>query len=388
MAVPAKAEKRDAKQQKVKSYYDFSLLVIICILVGFGMIMLYSTISYTAQVQNITATDYLSNQILATILGFAGMIGLSLIDYHKYAKWSIFAYIASLVLILGVLTPLGITRNGATRWIGVGSLSFQPAEVVKISVILFCAYIMNKWSKKSNAVIVDLLVLLFVAPAVLMLWLITDNLSSAIIVGLIAVIVIFVSNPSYKFFIVNAVLVVGLAALIVFNIDRIVELNDNFRFERIQAWLNPEDYAQGTGFQTLQSLYAIGSGSFFGKGLGNSIQKLKFLPEPQNDMIFAIICEELGLFGAVCVILMFLFMIWRFMVIAANAPDLYGMFLVVGIMAHIAVQVLLNIAVVTNTIPNTGVTLPFISYGGTSAMFLLWEMGIALGVSRQIKVYI
>ncbi len=387
-SVPADSVKKEVKQQKVKSYYDYSLLVIICVLVCFGMIMLYSTVAYTAQLKNITATEYLSNQIFATIIGFAGMIFLSLFDYHHFQKFSVFAYIVSLILILIVLTPLGITRNGATRWIGVGPLSFQPAEVVKIAVILFCAYFMNKWYKKKNAVLVDLLVLFFIIPAPLMLWLITDNLSSAIIVAGIALVVIFVANPNYGFFIFNAVLVIGVAAFIVFNIDWIVSLNDNFRFERIQAWLNPEDYAQGTGFQTLQSLYAIGSGSFFGKGLGNSIQKLKFLPEPQNDMIFAIICEELGLFGAVCVILMFLFMIWRFMVIATNAPDLYGMFLVVGIMAHIAIQVLLNIAVVTNTIPNTGITLPFISYGGTSAMFLLWEMGIALGVSRQIKVYL
>lgn len=388
MAVPVKNEKKGANQQRVRNYYDVSLFLIICIVVAFGMLMLYSTISYTAQIQNETPTQYLGTQIKATIIGFVLMILLSLIDYHRYAKLSVLAYIASLGLVLIVLTPLGITRNGATRWINVAGVSLQPAEAVKIGVILFCAFIMDKWGKKKNTFIVNLLVLIFVAPAVLMLWIVTDNLSSAIIVGLIAVIVIFVANPNYKFFIFSAVLIIGAAALVVFNINKLVAISDSFRFERIQAWLNPEDYAQGTGFQTLQGLYAIGSGSFFGKGLGNSIQKLKFLPEPQNDMIFAIICEELGLFGAVCVILMFLFMIWRFMVIAANAPDLYGMFLVVGIMAHISVQVVLNIAVVTNTIPNTGVTLPFISYGGTSIVFLLAEMGIVLGVSRRIKVYI
>lgn len=385
MAVP---EKKEIKQQKVKNYYDYSLLIIICVLVCFGMIMLYSTIAYTAQVQNISPTKYLSNQIVATIAGLSGMIVLSLIDYHKYQKLSPWLYPVSLILVAAVLTPLGITRNGATRWLGFGGLSFQPAEIVKIAVIFLCAYFMNKWSNKRNSFAVNLRVLFFVVPAPLMLWLITDNLSSAIIVMGIALVVIFVANPNYGMFIAGVVLVACAAAFIVFKIDWIISLNDNFRFERIQAWLSPEDYAQTTGFQTLQSLYAIGSGSFFGKGLGNSIQKLKFLPEPQNDMIFAIICEELGLFGAVCVIFMFLFMIWRFMVIANNAPDLYGMFLVVGIMAHIAIQVLLNIAVVTNTIPNTGITLPFISYGGTSAMFLLWEMGIALGVSRQIKVYL
>ena len=159
---------------------------------------------------------------------------------------------------------------------------------------------------------------------------------------------------------------------------------ERYRAERIKIWLNPEDYEKG--YQTLQGLYAIGSGKLFGKGLGESMQKLGFLPEAQNDMIFSIICEELGLFGAVCVILLFLLMLWRFMVIANNAPDLYGALLVVGIMAHISIQVILNIAVVTNSIPNTGITLPFISYGGTSVLFLLSEMGLALSVSRGIRL--
>ena len=159
-----------------------------------------------------------------------------------------------------------------------------------------------------------------------------------------------------------------------------------YQLERILVWKEPEAYAQDGGFQVLQGLYAIGSGGLLGKGLGQSIQKLSFLPEPQNDMIFAIICEELGLFGAVSVILIFLFMLYRFMVIAGNAPDLFGALLVVGVMAHIAIQVVLNIAVVTNVIPNTGITLPFISYGGTSVLFLMIEMGMVLSVSNQIRL--
>ena len=158
------------------------------------------------------------------------------------------------------------------------------------------------------------------------------------------------------------------------------------RYRRIEAWLNPELDPEGKSFQVLQGLYAIGSGGLFGQGLGQSIQKLGFLPESQNDMIFAIICEELGLFGAVSIILIFLFMIFRFMVIANNAPDLFGALLVVGVMGHIAIQVVLNIAVVTNTIPNTGITLPFISYGGTSVLFTMIEMGIVLSVSNRIRL--
>ena len=155
---------------------------------------------------------------------------------------------------------------------------------------------------------------------------------------------------------------------------------------RILAWLNPEDYASGTGFQTLQALYAIGSGGIFGKGLGQSMQKLGFLPEAQNDMIFSIICEELGLFGGIAVILLFVLLIWRFMVIANNSSDLFGALLVVGVMGHIAIQVILNIAVVTNTIPNTGISLPFISYGGSSVMFLMVEIGLVLSVAKGIKL--
>ena len=159
-----------------------------------------------------------------------------------------------------------------------------------------------------------------------------------------------------------------------------------YQFERILVWQNPENFAQEGGFQVLQGLYAIGSGGLFGKGLGNSIQKLGFVPEAQNDMIFSIICEELGLFGALAIILLFVLLIWRCMVIANNAPDLFGAMVVVGVMAHFAIQVILNIAVVTNVMPNTGISLPFISYGGTSIMFLLAEIGLVLNVSKQIRL--
>ena len=165
-----------------------------------------------------------------------------------------------------------------------------------------------------------------------------------------------------------------------------IKILQPYQLTRINVWLNPEAYPTTGGYQVLQGLYAIGSGGLFGKGLGESIQKLGFVPESQNDMIFAIICEELGLFGAVLVILLFVFMIYRFLLIAGNAPDLFGAMLVVGVMAHIAIQVILNIAVVTNTIPNTGITLPFISYGGTSVLFLMIEMGMVLSVSNQIKL--
>lgn len=379
-------------KQRAESYFDYSLLFIIIFLVAFGLLIIYSSSSYDAQLAGQDAAFYMKKQLFAVILGFILMFITITIDYHFWARFYVVGYVVSILLMLAVKTPLGITRNGATRWIGIGeSLSFQPAEVVKLEVILFFAVMVCKLGKKIMKPKVALGLFCTALPFVAMLYLITDNLSSAIIVLAIAFIIVFVATPKYKgFFALGAIGIAG-ALFIVYQVEQDFIANggangDNFRLARIAAWLHPESFTSTTSFQTLQSLYAIGSGSLFGKGLGESMQKLGFLPEAQNDMIFAIICEELGLFGAVGVILLFVLMIWRFMVIANNAPDLFGSILVVGVMAHIAVQVILNIAVVTNTIPNTGISLPFISYGGTSEMFLLVEMGLVLSVSKRIRV--
>ena len=215
-----------------------------------------------------------------------------------------------------------------------------------------------------------------------------NNLSSGVIILGIAVVMLFVACKRYAIFLCSGVGAFALIFTAQFWEPFLEKMNilHAYQMKRIHVWLDPTQYAQEGGYQVLQGLYAIGSGGLFGKGLGESIQKLGFVPEAQNDMIFSIICEELGLFGAVSVILIFMFMIYRCMVIANNAPDLFGAMLVVGVMAHIAIQVILNIAVVTNTIPNTGITLPFISYGGTSVLFLMIEMGLVLSVSNQIKL--
>ena len=186
-------------------------------------------------------------------------------------------------------------------------------------------------------------------------------------------------------FIIIAGVAAVLVVLLVVVLSSTMENSDNFRIQRILVWLHPEDYASGDGYQTLQALYAIGSGGLFGRGLGNSIQKLGSVPEAQNDMIFSIICEELGIFGGMLVLLLFGYLLYRLFFIAQNAPDMFGSLMVSGIFIHIALQVILNIAVVVNLLPNTGVTLPFISYGGTSILFLMGEMGLALSVARQIK---
>ena len=197
-------------------------------------------------------------------------------------------------------------------------------------------------------------------------------------IGPIQFCMLFVASPKYLQFIIVAVAVVVFAVAFV--------MLAGYRSTRIEAWLHPETAGTDAVFQTMMGLYAIGSGGLFGKGLGESLQKLGNVPESQNDMIFTIICEELGLFGAICLILLFILLIWRMMVIANNARDLYGSLLVIGVMSHIAIQVILNIAVVTNSLPNTGVILPFISYGGTSIMFLMAEIGLVLSVSRGIRL--
>ena len=213
----------------------------------------------------------------------------------------------------------------------------------------------------------------------------TENLSTAIIVFGITCIMIFVMHPKTTPFIVLAA--TGFAVLFagIQILKRVAVTSNNFRMQRIITWLDPERYATDDGYQTLQGLYAIGSGGFFGKGLGNSAQKM-IIPEVQNDMILSVICEELGVFGAIIILVLFAMLLYRLLFIAQNAPDMYSSMVVTGIFAHIALQVILNVAVVTNFIPTTGITLPFISYGGTSLLFLLAEMGIAFGISKSIKI--
>lgn len=377
----------DKKKNRKGSYFDYSLLFIIIFLLCFGLIMLYSASSYEAQAKFGSSVYYLEKQIKATAIGLAAMVFLIFVDYHYWIKLSGLAYIVSVITILLVKTPLGIEANGATRWIEVGGLSIQPSEFAKIAVILFLTSLICKVGRNIKNIRNIAKIFLFVTPIIIMVIVLTQNLSTGIIITGIAVIMIFVACPQYAAFIGIGIFGVGAAALLVYAVaSGVLPTELSFRLTRIQSWLNPEAYAQESGFQTLQALYAIGSGGIFGKGLGKSIQKMDFLPEAQNDMIFSIICEELGLFGAISVILLFILLIWRFMIIANNAPDLEGAMIVVGVMAHIAIQVILNIAVVTNSIPNTGITLPFISYGGTSILFLLAEMGLVLSVSRRIKL--
>lgn len=376
------------RQQKGESFMDYSLLFIVLFLVGFGMVMVFSSSSYEANLKLGDSTRYLRQQLFASILGLVAMMVVSNIPYHFWERFAVPAYIGSVVLIL-LIIPFGYSSGGATRWLYIGPISLQVAEVAKLGMILFLSSLICKMGKRIRSNKGFMLVLAMPVPIALMLWQITNNLSSAIIVMAIAVLMLFVSCPDYKRFFLMGIITIAAAAAVVFYVVQTAQAHVDdldFRGARVLAWLDPEAYSSDTGFQTLQALYAIGSGGVLGKGLGQSMQKRGFLPEAQNDMIFSIICEELGLFGGIAVIIMFLMLIWRLMIIANNAPDLYGALLVVGVMGHIAVQVILNIAVVTNTIPNTGISLPFISYGGSSVMFLLIEIGMTLSVAKGIRL--
>lgn len=354
-------------------YFDYPLLFVTLFLVAFGLVMIYSTSSYTAELREGNPAYYLIRQGIFAVIGIVIMLFVSKLNYKVLKNFSL-VYMVLTIILLIIVQILGVASHGAVRWIQIGPLQFQPSEVAKSAIAIYTAHIctiraarIGEWKIIARVVF---------APLIAVVLIMEENLSTGIICAAITVVIIFVTSPKIKqFFIIGgaAVAVVGVFLLVA-----------SYRLERIDIWLNPEKYDKG--YQTLQSLYAIGSGGLFGKGLGQSIQKLGFIPESHNDYIFSVVCEELGLFGAICVIGMFVFLIWRCVVIAFNTQDLFGALVVVGITTHIAVQVLVNIAVVTNSIPPTGVPLPFISYGGTAMIMVLFEMGIVLSVSRQLHI--
>lgn len=368
-------EKPREKKKKI-AYFDYNLLFLIIFLLSFGLVMLYSSSAYISANKYGDDAYYLKRQLRNIGLGAVMMFIMAKIDYRIWKKFGTLAYFGSFVLCILVFMPgIGSSSHGSSRWINLGPVSFQPSEVAKLGIIIFLAALIEKVPRQMGDW--KTLAKIFAMTIPLLGIVAYSNLSTAVIIfGLIAC-MLFVASPKYSHFVILGLLGV---AFIVFFI-----LFAGYRGNRVKAWLHPET-AGDSGYQTMMGLYAIGSGGLFGKGLGESLQKLGNVPESQNDMIFTIICEELGLFGAVCLILLFVLLIWRMMVIANNSQDLYGSLLVVGVMAQVAIQAILNIAVVTNTIPNTGVILPFVSYGGTSIIFLMAEMGLVLSVSKGIKL--
>lgn len=401
--IQRRANKRDGREEKKRrkkrsgldkifirgntQYFDFDLLLVIIFLMCFGLVMLYSTSAYSAQADFNNDMFYFSKQAFIGVVSFGVMLLVSRIDYHFYGAFSFEIFVFAMIMMGLVQTPLGVTIYGARRWIQLPfNMTLQPSEITKIAVILFISYELCRMGNKVQTKDGTIRIFMFGIMATLGVFVLTDNLSTAVIVMAITCVLYFVVHPKLKPFL--AIIAAG-AVLVVIGVQilAMTALNsDDFRIRRIVTWLDPENHSDTGGFQVMQGLYAIGSGGFFGKGLGNSTQKLGVIPEVQNDMILSIVCEELGVFGAIVILLLFGLLLYRLMFIARNAPDLYGSLLATGIFAHIALQVVLNISVVTNLIPTTGVTLPFISYGGTSILFLMSEMGIALGVSRKIKL--
>ena len=367
-------------------YYDYNLVAAIILLTCFGLVMLYSTSADTSTIKYGDDMYFFKKQAAISFVCIAGALFISMFDYHILARFTGVLYGVAAGSMVLVRTPLGTVSNGARRWLRIGPIQFQPAEIAKIAVIVCLSYMIVHMGKKMNSLKACMTLGAMGTFLALLAYVCTDNLSTAIIIFCITVGMIFVAHPKTRIFLILVAVAIAFLAILVFVIGQSVKETDDFRLNRIIAWLHPENATGTAAYQTIQALYAIGSGGFLGRGLGNSIQKLGSVPEAQNDMIFSIICEELGIVGGVILLLLFGYLLYRLCFIAQNAPDLFGSLIVSGIFIHIALQVILNIAVVVNLMPNTGVTLPFISYGGTSIMFLMAEMGLALSVSKQIKL--
>lgn len=376
------------KKTKVVRFFDYNLMFITAFLCIFGLIMIYSAGIYSDE----GAASNLIKQagiIIAASLGT--FVLMKFIPFNFWNRFSPHFYLLTIILIILVKTPLGHSSHGATRWLYIGPISIQPAEIAKLAVILLVASVLVMSKDKMTKLKVAALVFVPTFIIFFMVLILTRNLSSALIILFIATAMYFIVHPDWKIFLSIAAVVIIVAVVVVLYVDSMdvsnMNLDDleNFRLSRIIAWRHPEAFADDESMQTLNSLYAIGSGGLFGKGLGSSIQKA-ILPEVQNDMIFAIICEELGLFGAFVLILLFILLLYRIVFVSQNTVNTYGALVSAGIFAQFAIQIVLNIGVTTNMLPNTGVTLPFISYGGSAVAILIFEIGLVLKTSRYIPV--
>lgn len=365
---------------------DFGMLITIIILLCAGIVMVASASSYYALSNYENSNYFLVRQLVFGIVGFIAMLIISKIDYKNYKRWGYIFYILCLILLILVLTPLGQTRNGAKRWLGFGSLVFQPSEIMKIGLVIGMSTYLSLNYKKLNNFKGYLVPILMLALVVIVMFL-QKHLSGTIVMVVAAISIIFASGIKIKFryIMLGGILVVGMLVVFIFMPSGETESSGSFRMDRIVSFLNPEEDIRGGNWQAAQSLYAIGSGGIFGRGLGQSRQKYLWLPEAQNDFIFSVLGEELGLLGTLTILALFSFFIYRGYKIAINAKDMYGSLLATGITSAFALQILVNIAVVTCTVPVTGMPLPFFSYGGTALFINLCAMGIVLNISRYSK---
>ncbi len=362
------------KSHGIKSV-DYSLVVIILMLLCFGLVMVFSASSANAHYAHGDATYFFKRQLLWAVAGLVVMWFVSLFSYKKLRRYANLLFTVTILMLL--LVPLiGVEANGAKRWLGVGSLTFQPSEFAKLTLVLFLArsitYFPKRVDKLADGYLRYMLIIIVISGLVLL----QPHMSGAIVIAVGGCAVLFAAGFKIRYFVTTVLCAIpALLALAIAS---------PYRFKRITSFLDPFSDMLGESWQIVQSLYAIGSGGLFGLGLGQSRQKFLYIPEPQNDFIYAIICEELGFIGAVFVIFLFGLLIWKGIMIAKEAPDEFSSLTAAGITSLVAVQVLMNIAVVTSTMPVTGVPLPFFSYGGSSLVILLIEMGILLNISRHI----
>lgn len=357
---------------------DLILLISIIAISIFGIIMIYSSSNIWAEYKFNDAFKYLKMQGLFLIVGIVLMIIISKIPYKYYLdKANIILVICFVLLILVLIPGIGKIRNGSRSWFGVGGLGIQPSEFMKLSLIIFISKYLHKNERNNISIKKDILPILFITLLTFGLIMLQPDFGTGVIIVMSIIGILFISGLKMRFFIIAGLFgAVGAVVLI---------LIAPYRFERILSFINPWVDPLGTGFQAIQSLFAIGPGGLLGLGLGNSIQKHFYLPEPQTDFIFAIISEELGFLGVLIVSALFLTIIYRGMKISLNAKDLFSKYLSFGITFSLAFQALLNLMVVVSLIPITGVTLPFLSYGGSSLLITLCSMGILLNISRYQK---
>lgn len=361
---------------KARKPFDFWIFMTILILLSIGTIMVFS--SSAAYAYNYMHGDtyfFLKKQLMWAAIGFVAMVVMMNIDYRKLGKLSPILLVISIVLLILVAIPgIGQKLNGARRWLGVGSQTIQPSEFAKLCIILFLSYSLSKRKDQLQYFFKGLLPYLFIIGIYALLLLLEPHLSCTIIIIVVSSVILFCAGAKIKHFVLMAVpAITGLGILITFV---------DYMRARFLSFLNPFQYASGEGWQVIQSLYAIGSGGLFGRGLGKSLQKYLYIPEPYNDFILSVLAEELGFVGVFCVLMLFLIFIWRGIKVAINAPDVFGSLTAVGITSLVAVQTIFNVAVVTSSMPPTGMPLPFFSFGGTSLVFLMCGMGVLLNISR------
>lgn len=380
-----------SKNKKVRKFskfannqLDFILLIVVILLLSLGLIMVLSASSPTSLAE--TGDDsysYFRKQAIFAVVGIIAMLFISKIDYRFWKKFYKIAYWVSIILLLIVLIPgIGVSSGGASRWIKILGVQFQPSELAKIGLIIFYAsYLTDHKDELKGFYTGFIKPFLYLVPVILILILIQDHLSATIIIVAVVGIMMLMAGSRLKYFLTAGTAAGVLGAAGLYLMAKFTS-KGAFRLARITSFLNPWADKQGDGWQVIQSLYAIGSGGLFGVGLGQSKQKYLYISEPHTDFIFAVLAEELGFVGCAVVIALFCVFIWRGVLTAMKAPDMFGSLVAIGITSLIGLQAIINIAVVTSSMPVTGMPLPFFSYGVTSLLILLCSVGVLLNISR------